>query len=216
MTIQPLEHRRLRQREPAVACRLAAIKRRGSVRAVKYAILVLAGLAAGCGETPPQVIAPVAVPDMGRPAPFPVEIESSRMSITARPTDGSRCMAYTFPIDGGAAFDAAVRDAASDAARPEIRRLSVTGERLTYTYDSEPPTPDAVMLTPTATITARFRLDTSAGPTAATIRATGSGRQRLSLSRLNCDAMAAALAEAYRAALRDLAAQLSNRIRLAR
>jgi hypothetical protein len=183
---------------------------------VKYAMLVLAGLVAGCGDTPPEVIAPVAVPDMGRPAPFPVEIESSRMVVTARPTDGSRCMAFTFPIDGAAAFDAAVRAAASDAARPEIRRLSVTGDRLAFSYATEPSTTDAMILTPTAAITARFRLETRAGPTAATIQATGNGRQPLSREGMTCDAMGTALAEAYRDALRDMAAQLSNRIRDAR
>jgi hypothetical protein len=175
------------------------------------ALLALFGLI-GCGPTmPAQTIAP----GPGAPAQSatPVDVDSSRMTTSVRPSDGAPCVGRTYPIDGRAAYDAAARSAIAGSSPGAIRRVRVYGERLTFSHGAGPAMLGQVMLAPTATIVTRVRIETTAGRTDAMIYSNGMGRRSLN-GFVGCAALGEALADAYRESLRDMSNQIADSLYL--
>jgi len=192
-----------------------ATPRKTDGRQIRWVVLLAAIGLAGCGRAmPTQTIAPAQTiaPGPGNAGPsIPVAIDSSRMTASVRAIDGAPCVGLVFPIDGRAAFDAAVQAAASGPVPSGIHRVAVRGEQLTYSYGAGPAMLGQVMLAPTATIVTRVRVDTDFGRSETTINANGTGRRSYN-DFVGCAALGEALADAYREALRDLSNQVADHI----
>lgn len=171
--------------------------------------LLACGLAACRSPTPADMIAP-ATPAAAQSA-LPVEVDASRMVTRVRPRHRAPCAGFDYPIDGRAAFDAAVRAAIGPSAGGAVQKVTVVGRRLVFNYGAGPEMLGQVALTPSATITTRLHVHTPSGRSEMTLQSNGTGYRSFN-GYVGCDALGEALADAYRAALRDLSAQIADRL----
>lgn len=167
--------------------------------------LLACGLAACQQPAPAQPAAPAAQ------SALPVEVDASRMVTRVRPRHHAPCAGFDYPIDGRAAFDAAVRSAIGPSAGGAVQKVTVVGRRLVFNYGAGPEMLGQVALTPSATITTRLHVHTPSGRSEMTLQSNGTGYRSFN-GYVGCDALGEALADAYRAALRDLSSQIADRL----
>lgn len=172
-----------------------------SVRRMKFVLgAVLATLLMGCGVHEPQaVVSRQVFPDPR------VTVDGSAMVSTAQPSAGP-CAAYAVPIDGSQAFEAEISAAAADALGARATRVSVVGKRIVARFTFEPRTLGSLNASPAVTLDAEISI---AGSAPSPIQWTAAATRPISNL---CDGLGPAVADAYRAALRGLVAQVRERV----
>ena len=164
---------------------------------------LLLGALAACVARDPQVVAPDSLGLAATPATAAISVDGSQMTTQLQPRFG--CAAYTYPLDGRAAFEAAMRSAAATNARPNAGRVDIVGEQVSAAMDATSGIVGGAAISVTVRATLR-------SPGAASLEATGrSTAQTGGLG--GCDSIGPTLAEAYRDALRALGAQVAARLR---
>lgn len=170
------------------------------------ALALLFALAA-CGQRDPQVVAPSSLGLAAAPAAASaaIHVDGSAMTTSLQPRFG--CAAYTFPLDGRAAFEAAMRSAAATNLRPPITRVDIRGERLRAESDLA----GGLLQGAAVSVVAEASVAVDGGA-ARQVQATGRATSQAS-GLVGCDSIGPTLADAYRDALRALAGEVAGRMR---
>jgi len=180
---------------------------------IRSSIVAIALLAlAGCTQQATQEITPASVgASAAEPSPgFPLAVESAAFDRQIFIPSG-RCGGKTIPLEGAAAFDAAMRQAAL-AARPQThpRFVQITaGDITTQVTDAS-----GGIARPQMRLRARVTIEPASGPARTqTVEWTG---RAYGVAGVACDGLGGIVADAYRDGLAGLADRVRERVRASR